>query len=94
MLQQLRFGEDPREIISPDGFYACVCRWKGGNSSEAASQSGMDDTSDASARLVEEGLRRSEFAFLDFADSPAGRQAYMQGSTLAVWEGARLAPQL
>src|SRR5450755_1355817 len=42
--------------------------------------------SDASARMVEEGLRRSEFAFLDFRDSPAGRQAYIQGSTLAVWE--------
>ncbi len=42
--------------------------------------------SDASARLVEEGLRRSEFAFLDFRDSPIGRQAYIQGSTLAVWE--------
>ena len=42
--------------------------------------------SDASARLVEAGLRRSEFAFLDFRDSPAGRQAYIQGSTLAVWE--------
>ncbi|HEY1264417.1 MAG TPA: hypothetical protein VGF06_12905 [Terriglobales bacterium] len=42
--------------------------------------------SDASARLVEEGLRRAEFAFLDFRDSPAGRQAYIQGSTLAVWE--------
>jgi hypothetical protein len=42
--------------------------------------------SDASARLVEEGLRRSEFAFLDFRDSAAGRQAYVQGSTLAVWE--------
>jgi len=42
--------------------------------------------SDASARLVEEGLRRSEFAFIDFRDSAAGRQAYMQGSTLAVWE--------
>src|ERR1700681_2647307 len=42
--------------------------------------------SDASARLVEEGLRRSEFAFLDFRDSPVGRQAYTQGSTLAVWE--------
>ena len=36
--------------------------------------------------LVEEGLRRSEFAFLDFRDSPAGRQAYIQGSTLAIWE--------
>jgi hypothetical protein len=42
--------------------------------------------SDASARLVEEGLRRSEFAFIDFRDSAAGRQAYLQGSTLAVWE--------
>jgi hypothetical protein len=35
---------------------------------------------------VEEGLRRSEFAFIDFRDSPVGRQAYVQGSTLAVWE--------
>jgi hypothetical protein len=42
--------------------------------------------SDASARLVEEGLRRSEFAFIDFRDSPVGRQAYVQGSSLAVWE--------
>ena len=42
--------------------------------------------SDASARLVEEGLRRSEFAFIDFRDSAAGRQACLQGSTLAVWE--------
>ncbi|MBB6143465.1 uncharacterized protein (DUF433 family) [Silvibacterium bohemicum] len=42
--------------------------------------------SDASARLVEEGLRRSEFAFIDFRDSPAGRQAYIQGSSLSVWE--------
>ena len=40
----------------------------------------------ASARLVEEGLRRSEFAFIDFRDSPAGRQAYVQGSSLALWE--------
>ena len=43
-------------------------------------------SSDASARLVEEGLRRSEFAFIDFRDSPIGRQACIQGSTLAVWE--------
>jgi len=42
--------------------------------------------SDASARLVEEGLRRSEFGFIDFRDSPAGRQACLQGSTLAAWE--------
>jgi hypothetical protein len=42
--------------------------------------------SDASARLVEEGLRRAEFAFIDFRDSPVGRQACIQGSTLAIWE--------
>jgi hypothetical protein len=42
--------------------------------------------SDTSARLVEEGLRRSEFALVDFRDSPVGRQAYVQGSSLAVWE--------
>lgn len=42
--------------------------------------------SDTSARLVEEGLRRSEFAFIDFRDSVAGRQAYLEGSSLAVWE--------
>lgn len=50
-----------------------------------ASQHGWT-TSDASARLVVEGLRRSEFAFIDFRDSSAGRQAYIQGSSLAVWE--------
>lgn len=42
--------------------------------------------SDASARLVEQGLRRSEFAFLDFGDSPSGKRAYIRRSTLAVWE--------
>lgn len=50
-----------------------------------ASQHGWTP-SDASARLVEEGLRRSEFAFLDFRDSVTGRMAYIQGSSLAVWE--------
>jgi len=43
-------------------------------------------TSDAGARLVEEGLRRGDFAFIDFRDSAVGRQAYIQGSSLAVWE--------
>ena len=47
--------------------------------------------SDASARLVEEGLRRADFAFIDFRDSAAGRQACMQGSSLAVWEVLLLA---
>lgn len=47
--------------------------------------------SDASARLVEEGLRRSEFAFIDFRDSAVGRQACIQGSSLTVWEVMLLA---
>ena len=42
--------------------------------------------SDTSARLVEEGLRQNEFAQIDFRDSPVGRQAYVKGSGLAVWE--------
>ena len=55
-----------------------------------ANRHGWTD-SDASARLVEEGLRRAEFAFIDFRDSPAGRQAYVQGSMPAVWEVMMLA---
>lgn len=46
--------------------------------------------SDTGARLVEEGLRRQEFALIDFRDSIIGRQAYLQGSSLAVWEVAML----
>src|SRR5208283_3716716 len=42
--------------------------------------------SDASARLVEEGLRRSEFEFIDFRDSAVGKQTCNQVTTLAVWE--------
>jgi uncharacterized protein (DUF433 family) len=47
--------------------------------------------SDASARLVEEGLRRAEFAYIDFRDFITGRQACIQGSSLAVWEVMSLA---
>lgn len=42
--------------------------------------------SEAAALLVEEGLRRSEFAFIDFRNSSAGRQAFMQGSRVTVWQ--------
>lgn len=42
--------------------------------------------SEASALLLEEALRMSEFAFIQFRDSAAGRQAYLQGTGLAVWE--------
>lgn len=42
--------------------------------------------SELGSLYIEEGLRRDDFAFLDLRDSSAGRQAYIQGSTLAVWE--------
>src|ERR1039458_10023207 len=47
--------------------------------------------SETGALLIEEGLRRDEFAFIDFRDSPAGRQACLQGSMLAVWEAVWIA---
>jgi hypothetical protein len=42
--------------------------------------------SETSALLLEESLREAEFASIEFRDSPAGRQAYVTGSGLAVWE--------
>ena len=42
-------------------------------------------SSELGAILLEESLRRDEFAFIDFRDSPLGRQACLQGSRLAVW---------
>ena len=42
--------------------------------------------SETSALLLEESLREAEFAAIEFRDSPAGRQAYITGSGLAVWE--------
>ena len=42
--------------------------------------------SETGAILLDESLRRDEFAFIDFWDSAVGRQAYIQGSRLAVWQ--------
>jgi predicted transcriptional regulator len=42
--------------------------------------------SEVGAELVGESLRRAEFAFIDFRDSAAGRQASIQGTRLAVWQ--------
>ena len=47
--------------------------------------------SETGAILLDESLRRDEFAFVDFRDSSVGRQAYIQGSRLAVWQVASLA---
>jgi len=41
---------------------------------------------EAGARLLEEALRTSEFPGVVFRNSPVGRQAYVAGSRLAVWE--------
>ena len=40
----------------------------------------------ATAQLIEEGLRHVEFR-----DSPVGRQAFVAGSSLAVWEAVMAA---
>lgn len=40
---------------------------------------------ETSALLVEEHLRETEYAFIEFRHSPIGRQAYMTGSRLTVW---------
>jgi uncharacterized protein (DUF433 family) len=47
--------------------------------------------SETGALLLEEALRRDEFAFIDFRDSPRGRQAFIQGARLPVWMVAHIA---
>ncbi len=47
--------------------------------------------SETVALLVEEGLRMAEHPWIDFRDSIIGRQAYVKGSGLAVWEVAMIA---
>ena len=42
--------------------------------------------SEVGAELVGESLRRADFAFIEFRDSSAGRQAYIQGTRLGVWQ--------
>lgn len=47
----------------------------------------LDKTpSDTAATLIEESLREMEFALIEFRSSELGRQAFMNGSSLAVWE--------
>jgi uncharacterized protein (DUF433 family) len=42
--------------------------------------------SELGADLLSESIRRADFAFIEFRDSAAGRQAYIQGTRLAVWQ--------
>ena len=41
--------------------------------------------------LVEEALRTAEYSHIEFRDSAVGRQAYIIGTGLAVWEVAMVA---
>lgn len=47
--------------------------------------------SETAALLLEEALRQREFAFIEFRDSRAGRQAYLKGTRLAIWQVASIA---
>lgn len=42
--------------------------------------------SDTGAALLDEGLRQMEFSGIEFRNSAVGRQAYVKGSRLAVWQ--------
>jgi uncharacterized protein (DUF433 family) len=50
--------------------------------------------SEMGALFLEEAMREAEFAKIEFQDSALGRQAYMQGSNLAVWEVLMVAQDL
>ena len=41
---------------------------------------------EATAQLIEEALRHEDYPAVEFRDSASGRQAYVVGSGLAVWE--------
>ena len=42
--------------------------------------------SETGAMLIEESLRETEFAYIEFRNSSVGRQAYLKNSNLAVWQ--------
>lgn len=47
--------------------------------------------SELAARMIVEGRRRADFAWIDFRETPGGRVACLQGTRLQVWWIARLA---
>lgn len=47
--------------------------------------------SETAALLVEESLRESEFALIEFRDTAAGREAFLRGTRLKVWQACWLA---
>ncbi len=42
--------------------------------------------SETAAILLSEALLQRDFPFIEFRDSPVGRQAYLQGTRLAIWQ--------
>ena len=44
------------------------------------------DLEQSGVRLIDEALRMADHPTIEFRDSVVGRQAYLRGSTLAVWE--------
>src|SRR5438094_386053 len=55
----------------------------------AARQLGKTPT-EVATLLLEESLRQREFAFIEFRDSTVGRQAFLQGTRLPIWQLAWL----
>jgi uncharacterized protein (DUF433 family) len=47
--------------------------------------------SETAALLLDESLREAEFAYIQFRDSPAGRQPYVQGTRMAAWHVVAIA---
>jgi uncharacterized protein (DUF433 family) len=45
----------------------------------------------ASVLLLEEALREAEFAHIEYRDTPIGRQPFLKGTGLAVWEMSMIA---
>ncbi|MBI4316846.1 MAG: hypothetical protein HY675_00030 [Chloroflexi bacterium] len=41
--------------------------------------------------VLGKALIQQDFAFIEFRDSPVGRQAYLQGTRLAIWQIASVA---
>jgi len=46
---------------------------------------------DAGALLIKEGVRRHLFTGVEFRQTPTGRQAYLAGTRLAVWQVVQIA---
>ena len=47
--------------------------------------------SETAAILLSEALRQRDFPFIEFRDSPVGRQAYLQGTRLTIWQIVEIA---